>query len=114
MIVCVLSIGMSFAQQDRSLKLDKENDLIEVTYYHDNGTVSQTGFYTKEGKLHGDWYSYCQEGNKLTSAQYDNGVKVGKWFYWQNDQLKEVDYSKGTIVTESEWTNKESVLASNK
>lgn len=103
----------SFAQQKRDLKLNKDTNLIEVVYYHDNGQISQTGFYTKEGKLHGDWYSYCQEGNKIVSAKYNEGVKVGKWFYWNGDKLKEVDYSNNRIAKVSEWTNKTRV-ASNK
>jgi len=36
----------SFAQQKRDLKLNKDTNLIEVIYYHDNGQISQTGFYT--------------------------------------------------------------------
>ncbi|SHG91225.1 toxin-antitoxin system YwqK family antitoxin [Winogradskyella jejuensis] len=112
-VLLMFCVGFTYAQEDRTLKFNKEKELIEVVYYHDNGQISQTGFYTKEGKLHGDWYSYCQEGNKITSAKYDNGQKVGKWFYWSGDVLKEVDYSKNRIAKVSEWTNKTTV-ASNK
>ena len=113
MLLCVLCVGMSYAQKERELILNEKANLIEVTYFHDNGTISQTGFYTVDGKVHGDWYSYCQEGNKLTSAQYDNGHKVGKWFFWMGDVLKEVDYQKGKIVAIHNWTGKETVIASN-
>ncbi|TCK65030.1 hypothetical protein DFQ05_2242 [Winogradskyella wandonensis] len=102
-----------YAQQKRDLKLNKDSELIEVVYYHDNGEISQTGFYTLEGKLQGDWFSYNSEGQKLTSAKYDNGQKVGKWFFWSGDKLKEVDYSKNRIAKVSEWTNK-TTIASNK
>ena len=112
-VVLMLCVGFTYAQKDRTLKLNEEKNLIEVVYYHDNGKVSQTGFYTKDGKLHGEWYNYCQEGNKITSAKYDNGQKVGKWFYWSGDILKEVDYSNNKIAKVSEWTNKTEV-ASNK
>ena len=108
-ILVMLSVGFTYAQKERTLTLDKEKDLIEVVYYHDNGQVSQTGYYTKEGKLHGDWFSYCQEGNKIVSAKYDEGKKVGKWFYWSNDVLREVDYSNNAIAGVSEWTNKTKV-----
>ena len=109
----MLSVGYTYAQKERSLKLNKETNLIEVTYYHDNGNVSQTGFYTAEGKLHGDWYVYDTEGEKTVSAKYDNGNKVGKWFYWNNDSLKEVDYKKGAIASVSEWTESRTIIASN-
>lgn len=115
MLLFVLSVSLSYAQKEenRELKLNKDTDLIEVTYYHENGTISQTGFYNKDGKPHGDWFSYCTKGTKMVSAQYDNGVKTGTWFFWQDDKLREVNYSKGAIAAVSEWTNAESVIASN-
>ena len=113
LVLFMLCVGVSFAQKERILQLDKEAELIEVVYYHDNGEVSQTGFYTLDGKVHGDWFSYCPEGKKLVSAQYENGHKVGKWFFWMGDVLKEVDYQKGKIVAVHNWTEKETVIASN-
>jgi antitoxin component YwqK of YwqJK toxin-antitoxin module len=104
---------VSFAQKERTLMLNKETKLIEVTYYHDNDVVSQTGFYTTDGKLQGEWLSYDIEGNKTVSANYDNGKKVGKWFYWNDSTLKEVDYSNNTIASVSEWTNKTSIADRN-
>ena len=100
---------VSFAQQERELKLNKDTNLIDVTYYHDNGVVSQTGSYTLDGKLQGEWLSYNTAGKKVVSANYDNGKKVGKWFYWKNETLKEVDYSDNAIASVSEWTNKASL-----
>lgn len=88
----------SFAQQKRDLKLNKDTNLIEVVYYHDNGVVSQTGTYTLDGKLQGVWLSFDTEGKKIVSANYDNGKKVGKWFYWNNGSVKEVDYSDNAIA----------------
>jgi len=105
LIIATLVIGMiSFAQQDRTLEIDKETNLTAVTYFHDNGVISQKGFYTKEGNLHGQWFSYNQDGTKIVSAKYENGQKVGKWFYWVNDKLKEVDYSNNAIASVNEWT----------
>lgn len=88
----------SFGQQKRDLKLNKETNLIDVVYYHDNGDVSQTGSYTADGKLQGEWLSFDTEGKKIVSANYDNGKKVGKWFYWTNGTVKEVDYSTNVIA----------------
>jgi len=97
-------IGMvSFAQQERELKLNDNTNLIDVTYYHDNGVVSQTGSYTTEGKLQGEWLSFDADGNKSIAANYDNGKKVGKWFYWTDKTLKEVDYTNNAIVSINDW-----------
>ena len=89
---------VSFAQQKRDLKLNKDTNLIEVVYYHDNGVVSQTGTYTTDGKLQGEWLSFDTVGKKVVSGNYDNGKKVGKWFYWTNETIKEVDYSDNAIA----------------
>lgn len=110
-LVLIMCVSFSYAQKERSLKLDKEKNLIEVTYYHDNGEISQTGYYTIDGKLHGDWLSFCDEGNKIVSAKYDNGKKVGKWFYWNDNTLKEVDYSKNKIASVNEWIQNDAVAS---
>jgi antitoxin component YwqK of YwqJK toxin-antitoxin module len=97
LLACFIGIS-SFAQKERVLKLNKEKNLIEVVYYHDNGEVSQTGTYTLDGKLQGQWLSFDAEGNKTVLANYDNGKKVGKWFYWTKETVKEVDYSTNVIA----------------
>ena len=112
-IALLLFTSLSFAQKERTLELNKNTDLIDVVYYHDNGIISQTGSYTKVGKLQGDWLSYDTNGKKIVSAQYDNGKKVGKWFYWAGDTLKEVDYSNNTIANINEWSNQSTLAARN-
>jgi antitoxin component YwqK of YwqJK toxin-antitoxin module len=91
-IVALFITVVSFAQQERELKLNEEANLIEVTYYHDNGVVSQTGSYTLDGKLQGEWLSFDTVGKKTVLANYDNGKKVGKWIYWIDGIKKEVNY----------------------
>lgn len=112
-VFAFLMTVVSFAQDKRELKLNKDTQLIEATYYHDNGVVSQTGTYTLDGKLQGEWKRYDNEGNKIVSAEYNNGAKVGKWFYWANDVLREVDYSNNAIASVSEWTNKTKLAVNN-
>jgi antitoxin component YwqK of YwqJK toxin-antitoxin module len=104
---------VSFAQEQRDLKLNKGTNLIEVVYYHDNGVVSQTGAYTADGKLQGEWLGFSKEGEKQVSANYDNGKKVGKWFFWNKTTLKEVDYNNNVIANVSEWEIKFPVANSN-
>jgi antitoxin component YwqK of YwqJK toxin-antitoxin module len=112
-IAVLLFTSVSFAQKERALELNKNTDLIDVVYYHDNGIVSQTGSYTVDGKLQGDWLSYDTNGKKIVSAQYDNGKKTGKWFFWNGDTLKEVDYTKNAIASINEWSNKSTLAARN-
>ena len=112
-IALMLFTSISFAQKERTLELNKDTNLIDVVYYHDNGVVSQTGSYTKDGKLQGDWLSFNTEGKKIASAQYESGKKIGKWFYWNNDTLTEVDYSQNAIAHVNEWSNKSTVAVRN-
>ncbi|MBC3758143.1 nicotinic acid mononucleotide adenyltransferase [Hyunsoonleella sp. SJ7] len=94
-ILAVLFVGASaFAQKERTLTLNKETNLIDVVYFHDNGEISQTGSYTADGKLEGEWIKYDKEGAKIVTAYYKEGKKVGKWVYVVDGKLKEVDYSK--------------------
>ena len=93
-IIAVLLISaITFAQKKRTLNLNKETNLIEVVYFHENGEVSQTGTYTAEGKLEGEWLSFDEKGSKTITAFYANGKKIGKWIYVIDGKLKEVDYS---------------------
>lgn len=108
-ILMMLSITLSFAQNERVLELNKETNLIEVTYFHDNGVISQTGAYTTDGKLQGEWISFNLAGEKIVAAKYNKGAKVGKWFYWNDNTLKEVDYSDNNIARVNEWTSKASL-----
>ena len=102
-IALVFCVSFSFAQQERTLTHNKKDKLIDVVYYHDNGQISQTGSYTLDGKLQGDWLSYDENGNKIASAKYDNGEKVGKWFFWDENILREVDYTNNSASEVVVW-----------
>ncbi len=94
-VILSLSVSMN-AQKERVLTLNTETNLIDVIYYHDNGEVSQTGSYTADGKLEGEWLSFNEEGEKTVTAYYKEGKKVGKWIYVIEGKIKEVNYSKGS------------------
>jgi antitoxin component YwqK of YwqJK toxin-antitoxin module len=113
-VVALMMISaISFAQNERTLKLNQDTNTIDVVYYHDNGQISQTGAYTLDGKLQGEWLSFDAKGKKTVSATYDNGKKVGKWFFWNENTLKEVDYSNNAVASVNVWTNTSSVALQN-
>lgn len=99
--------------------LDKKNlyvqdgDLIKATIFHESGELSQTGFFTKEGKLTGEWISFNREGVKTAEGHYNNGAKVGTWFFWKEKTLTEVSYTDSKIAAINTWRNKETQLVSN-
>lgn len=111
LIVALICSAAVFSQEKKENEYTVKNNLIEVTMFHDNGQISQTGFYTLDGKLQGNWFSYDVSGNKLASANYENGNKVGKWFFWNDKTLKEVDYNTNAIVSVVEWSNDRTLVS---
>ncbi len=109
MIAAVLFSGIMMAQEAKPT-FEKEGNTIKGTFFHDNGTVSQQGFYNKKGKLHGEWKSYDTTGKKIAMGQYENGQKTGKWFFWEGEKLSEVNYTNNTIASVTTWSNKNDVV----
>lgn len=110
----MLSVGFTYAQDKKETIIEKKGDLTLVTYFHDNGEIQQTGAFNLKGRLHGEWKSYDTSGNKVALGNYENGKKVGKWFFWDKDSLKEVDYIDSKIVNVSKWNNKTKVAVRDK
>ena len=94
--------------QETEPTLEKVGKMVKATYFHDNGEVSQTGYMLK-GKLHGDWLMFDTNGKKMAAGKYDNGKKTGKWFFWKEDILREVDFSDNRIVNVKDWSQSEVV-----
>ncbi len=90
---------LAYGQENKVQKFNKETNLIEVTDYHDNGIISQEGTFNLNGELHGEWISYDASGNKLSQGSYVNGRKSGKWIFWTNNTIKEVEYSNNEIAS---------------
>lgn len=109
-IIAVLFIGATVSAQDfKSPLFQVDKELINATYYHENGLVSQKGTFNKDGVLVGFWTSYDNQGNKLSQGYYENGIKSGKWFFWSEDTLKEVDFQDSKITNVIEWDEKSEV-----
>ena len=68
----------------------------------------------RNGKLHGVWKSYDNDGKKLSIGTYENGRKVGKWLFWNGDSLKEVEFIDSKIMSVNKWNNKTKVAIRDK
>jgi antitoxin component YwqK of YwqJK toxin-antitoxin module len=100
-IGAVLISGMFFAQTIEP-KLEAMNQKVKVTYYFEDGTVQQEGFF-ENGKLDGQWVSFDSNGNKKSIGEYNKGVKCGKWLFWNDATLTEVEFSKSKIESIQNW-----------
>lgn len=104
----MLISGVIFAQVEP--KHEVVGNLVKSTYFHSNGKVSQEGFY-KNGKVHGQWIAYDEKGTKKAIGEYNEGQKTGKWFFWNQNNLSEVDYSDSRIASIKTW--KEDAIVKN-
>ncbi len=98
-LVVVMMTLLVYGQKEKELTLNEETGLIEAVYYHDNGMVSQTGTFNLERKLHGEWISFNEEGAKISQGTYENGMRSGKWYFWQGDTVKEVVYNNNIVAS---------------
>ncbi len=103
-LMLLVSAG-AYAQERVTKKYNAETNLIEATYFHENGNVSQEGTFNTAGKLHGEWTSYDAEGVKIAVGSYENGRKTGKWYFWADDTLKEVEFNDNQIASITEAKN---------
>jgi hypothetical protein len=53
---------------------------------------------------------FNDQGDKLAHGSYALGVKTGKWLFWQENTLKEVDFINNKMVAITQWNNKGTVV----
>jgi antitoxin component YwqK of YwqJK toxin-antitoxin module len=118
-VVVLFSANAMFAQCCKTKTVCKKdsyvlNDgFIEATLFHKNGVVAQTGFYTEDNELHGEWVSYDENGNKTAIANYEKGSKVGTWTFYQGTILKEVTYKDSRILNVDTWEKTDTRIVTN-
>ncbi|OXB05638.1 toxin-antitoxin system YwqK family antitoxin [Flavobacterium pectinovorum] len=99
---CVILVAMMFSgilvAQEGKPELEAVGNKVKATYYYDNGRVQQEGFY-KDGKLDGAWVSYDEKGNKLAVGEYTNGMKTGKWIFFNANNLCEVAFENSQVAS---------------
>ena len=97
-------VGM--VAQEKSPTFEKDGDLVKATYFYDNGAIKEMGYF-KNDKLHDQWISYDASGKITVVANYNNGIKEGKWYIVGEDSIKEVTYAanKPVKVEEKQGTN---------
>ena len=110
-LILLFTVSLSSAQ-DVEPTFEKSEDLVKATYYYEDGSIKEQGFF-KDKKLEGRWVSYDKKGNKTMIAHYKAGKKVGKWFAWNDSKLKEINYVDNAIVSVKTWSE-DTRLAFNK
>lgn len=113
MLVFVVLGSHVIAQDTATREIVKKGDVYEVTIFHENGTVSQTGQYNSDGVVHGTWTSFDLNGSKTAVALYNHGEKTGTWYFYEGDVLREVKYSNNRVAQVTTWRDGETQVVSN-
>lgn len=108
LILALLFSASLYAQENKPI-FEKEGDMVKATYYHDNGTVAQQGYFLNE-KLHEQWKMFNKEGELIAKGNYYMGKRTGKWFFWNQEGVKEVDYKDNKIVNVVKHNSAESIV----
>ncbi|MFD2567154.1 toxin-antitoxin system YwqK family antitoxin [Pseudotenacibaculum haliotis] len=100
-IACLLAVSLVQAQ-DKEPTYEAVGDLVKATYYYEDGTVHKQGFF-KDLKLTGQWTEFDKQGNKIAVGYYKGGKKVGTWFQWKKNILRQINYENNVIASVSTW-----------
>lgn len=111
--ICMLGLVTLGFAQEKKVSYTAEGDLVKATYYYEDGSIKTEGFF-KDKKLTGEWVLYDKSGNKIQLAYYNEGKKVGKWFVWAKESLKEINYKDNAIASVNVWQPESKVAFGNK
>lgn len=101
-IAAAVLVSALVSAQEKEPKLEAIGETVKATYYHDTGQIAQQGYF-KDGKADGNWIAYDLNGNKKSMGEYSQGQKTGKWFFWNDKSLSEVDYSNSRVANVQSW-----------
>ena len=96
LILILTATGFAYAQEIEPT-FEKQDDLVKATYYHDNGMIKEVGYF-KDQKLHDQWIRYDNSGKVSVVANYDNGIKEGKWYIVGEESTKEITYKANKLI----------------
>jgi antitoxin component YwqK of YwqJK toxin-antitoxin module len=110
--IMIFSLTVAGYAQEQKPTFKAQGDLVKATYYYEDGSIKTQGFF-KDKKLTGEWVRFDNNGNKVQLAYYNNGKKIGKWFVWTADSLKEINYESNTIASVNVWKPDSKVAVNN-
>lgn len=109
--ITLFTLSSLVAQENKAKRtFTQVGELIQFTEYHDNGELSQTGYFL-DGKNHGVWVSYDRYGVKRSKGVFSQGKKVDRWFFWNEGALLEVDYKDNILQSAIKWGNAELIAS---
>lgn len=109
LLALALVFSVTLSAQENKPTFVQEGDMVKATYYHDNGNIAQVGYYLND-KLHDQWVMFDEEGKRIAMGRYHMGKRTGKWFFWHQNDLKEVDFEDNKVVNVVKHDNAEAIV----
>ena len=103
-LIFALIFSVVINAQDIKPVFEQDGEILKVTDLVLVQIGRQEGQFLN-GKLHGEWKMYGEDGKKISMGEYTEGKKTGKWFFWDVKKLKEVDFVDSKIANVTEWNN---------
>lgn len=87
----------------QSVTFDKGSNGIQLISFYESGKIREVG-HIKEGRPHGEWRSWNEQGIRTGIAYYVRGRKTGNWKIYNNEgELRyELTYRNGELITRKE------------
>ena len=92
-------------------ELNMFDPIVEVEIMHDNGKIYQKGFLLNN-MLHGRWESYNFKGELVVLGEFVRGKKTGKWIFWNDIKLTEVNFKNNKVLSHHSWDKSLESIAS--
>jgi len=100
---CSTSHEIKFVESDIKSKYDKVGSQIHFYHYHDNGLVSESGYFLN-GLPDGKWEVFDYNGKKISEINYKDGKRNGEFYTFSasKNSYLEVKYIGGDVVSVNE------------
>ena len=111
-VIAMMSISLSLFSQEKELRTFYDNgsvkseyvysnaDNYKVTNFYLNGKIKEIGEFAN-GKMHGAWVSFNENGAKTGEAFYAQGKKQGEWKMYDSEgnMRFSINYDNGKMLT---------------
>ena len=91
-LILILALSFTTLNAQGEIVVPQKEITEEIVIYGDNANQLNE-VYIKNNKLHGYWAGYNKKDKTLSFGKYDQGKKVGKWYYWYEGNLRRVNYN---------------------
>ncbi len=103
-------IGNVQAQTNPQKEIKKSDNVIEMVSYYDNGQIKVIGTFDKQGKLNGHWTKYNEAGDVVVQGTFTDGMKTGKWLFWDKSYLNEVTFIDNKVTNYVKWSKEDYIV----